>query len=38
MKKFMLGLGISVTLAATPASAATLYVGHGIPGENGLPG
>ncbi len=37
MKKSLLGLGMAAAMAAAPASAATLSVGHGIPGENGLP-
>ena len=37
MKKMLLGFGLSAALAAAPASAATLSVGHGIPGPDGLP-
>ena len=38
MKKMLLGFGLSAALAAAPASAATLSVGHGIPGgDDGLP-
>ncbi len=37
MKSRMLGLALAAGMAAAPASAASLYVGHGIPGPDGLP-
>jgi hypothetical protein len=37
VKKSLFGMAIAAVLAVAPASAATLYVGHGIPGDNGLP-
>ena len=37
MKNKLLGLGLAAAFAAAPASAATLYGGHGIPAEDGLP-
>jgi hypothetical protein len=36
-KNTLLALGLAAAFAAAPASGATLNVGHGIPGENGLP-
>ncbi len=37
MRRALLALAVAAVFAAAPASAATLYVGHGIPADDGLP-